>query len=132
MPSTRSGGTAEIIVGLFLVVHGLVHLMYLGPRPEDDPNYPSAPIIRMVCLCERGLRCRHLDGSLDSERAFLGESERDHATGGGGPDILKGFGGNDRLFGGLVNDQLAGGRARAGSGERTRRESLPPRVRAGS
>jgi hypothetical protein len=30
-------------VGLFLIAHGLVHLLYLRPRPEDDPRYPFVP-----------------------------------------------------------------------------------------
>lgn len=29
----------RILVGLFLVAHGLVHLLYFAPRP-DDPSYP--------------------------------------------------------------------------------------------
>jgi hypothetical protein len=30
-------------VGLFLIAHGLVHLLYLAPRPEDDDRYPFVP-----------------------------------------------------------------------------------------
>jgi len=30
-------------IGLFLVAHGLVHLLYLAPRPQDDPSYPFVP-----------------------------------------------------------------------------------------
>ena len=33
----------RILAGLFLIAHGLVHLLYLGPRPEDDPSYPFVP-----------------------------------------------------------------------------------------
>lgn len=33
----------RIVVGLFLITHGLVHLLYLAPRPEDDPSYPFVP-----------------------------------------------------------------------------------------
>ncbi|HEX6230809.1 MAG TPA: hypothetical protein VF029_03775 [Actinomycetota bacterium] len=33
----------RIVVGLFLIAHGLVHLLYLGPRPEDDPRFPFVP-----------------------------------------------------------------------------------------
>lgn len=33
----------RILAGLFLIAHGLVHLLYLAPRPEDDPNYPFVP-----------------------------------------------------------------------------------------
>lgn len=29
----------RVIVGLFLVAHGLVHLLYFAPRP-GDPSYP--------------------------------------------------------------------------------------------
>ena len=32
----------RVIVGLFLVAHGLVHLLYFVPRP-DDPAYPFVP-----------------------------------------------------------------------------------------
>jgi hypothetical protein len=32
----------RILVGLFLVAHGLVHLLYFAPRP-DDPTYPFVP-----------------------------------------------------------------------------------------
>ena len=34
------------IVGLLLIAHGLVHLLYLMPRPEDDPSYPFVPETR--------------------------------------------------------------------------------------
>ena len=34
------------VVGLLLIAHGLVHLMYLMPRPEDDPSYPFVPETR--------------------------------------------------------------------------------------
>jgi hypothetical protein len=30
-------------IGLFLIAHGLVHLMYLAPRPEGDASYPFVP-----------------------------------------------------------------------------------------
>jgi hypothetical protein len=33
----------RVVAGLFLIAHGLVHLLYVGPRPEDDPNYPFVP-----------------------------------------------------------------------------------------
>ncbi|HSD48817.1 MAG TPA: hypothetical protein VLE71_03200 [Actinomycetota bacterium] len=33
----------RVIVGLFLVAHGLVHLLYMVPRREDDPSYPFVP-----------------------------------------------------------------------------------------
>jgi hypothetical protein len=33
----------RIVVGLFLIAHGLVHLLYLAPRPGDDPSYPFVP-----------------------------------------------------------------------------------------
>jgi hypothetical protein len=33
----------RIVAGLFLIAHGLVHLLYVGPRPEDDPSYPFVP-----------------------------------------------------------------------------------------
>jgi len=33
----------RIVAGLFLIAHGLVHLLYLAPRPEGDPNYPFVP-----------------------------------------------------------------------------------------
>lgn len=32
-----------MIAALFLIAHGLVHLLYLAPRPKDDPNYPFVP-----------------------------------------------------------------------------------------
>jgi hypothetical protein len=38
----------RFVVGLFLIAHGLVHLMYLGPRPEDDPRYPFVPETRWL------------------------------------------------------------------------------------
>jgi hypothetical protein len=34
------------VVGLLLIAHGLVHLLYLMPRPEDDPSYPFVPETR--------------------------------------------------------------------------------------
>jgi hypothetical protein len=34
------------VVGLFLIAHGLVHLLYLMPRPEDDQSYPFVPETR--------------------------------------------------------------------------------------
>lgn len=34
------------VVGLLLIAHGLVHLMYLMPRPEDDQSYPFVPETR--------------------------------------------------------------------------------------
>jgi len=33
----------RIVAGLFLVVHGLVHLLYVTPPPKDDPKYPFVP-----------------------------------------------------------------------------------------
>jgi hypothetical protein len=33
----------RVVVGLFLVAHGLVHLLYFAPPPEDDPRYPFVP-----------------------------------------------------------------------------------------
>ena len=33
----------RLVTGLFLIAHGLVHLLYLAPRPETDPNYPFVP-----------------------------------------------------------------------------------------
>ncbi|HEX6132311.1 MAG TPA: hypothetical protein VF044_11330 [Actinomycetota bacterium] len=35
--------TMRIVIALFLAAHGLVHLLYLAPRPEDDPRYPFVP-----------------------------------------------------------------------------------------
>ena len=32
------GGVVKVLVGLFLVAHGLVHLLYF--LPSDDPKYP--------------------------------------------------------------------------------------------
>lgn len=29
----------KVLLGIFLIAHGLVHLSYLMPKP-DDPNYP--------------------------------------------------------------------------------------------
>jgi hypothetical protein len=34
------------VVALLLIAHGLVHLLYLLPRPEDDPSYPFVPETR--------------------------------------------------------------------------------------
>ena len=34
------------VVGLLLIAHGLVHLLYLMPRPEDDQSYPFVPETR--------------------------------------------------------------------------------------
>ena len=31
----------QIVVGLFLAVHGLIHVTYFVP--SDDPRYPMAP-----------------------------------------------------------------------------------------
>lgn len=39
---------ARILVGLFLVAHGLVHLLYLTPRPEADRSYPFVPETRSI------------------------------------------------------------------------------------
>jgi hypothetical protein len=33
----------RILTGSFLIAHGLVHLLYLMPRPEDDASYPFVP-----------------------------------------------------------------------------------------
>jgi hypothetical protein len=33
----------RFLVGLFLVAHGLVHLLYVARRPPDDPRYPFVP-----------------------------------------------------------------------------------------
>jgi hypothetical protein len=33
----------RFVIGLFLIAHGLVHLLYLAPRPKDDPSYPFVP-----------------------------------------------------------------------------------------
>jgi uncharacterized membrane protein YphA (DoxX/SURF4 family) len=33
----------RVLAALFLIAHGLVHLLYLAPRPEGDPNYPFVP-----------------------------------------------------------------------------------------
>jgi hypothetical protein len=33
----------KLVIGLFLLAHGLVHLLYLAPRPPDDPRYPFVP-----------------------------------------------------------------------------------------
>ena len=33
----------RVVVGLFLIAHGLVHLLYFAPPPEDDPRYPFVP-----------------------------------------------------------------------------------------
>ena len=33
----------RVIAGLFLVAHGLIHLMYVTPPPKDDPKYPFVP-----------------------------------------------------------------------------------------
>ena len=33
----------RIVAGLFLIAHGLVHLLYFAPPPEDDPRYPFVP-----------------------------------------------------------------------------------------
>jgi hypothetical protein len=38
----------RVLVGLFLVAHGLVHLLYLAPRPADDPKYPFVPETRWL------------------------------------------------------------------------------------
>jgi uncharacterized membrane protein YphA (DoxX/SURF4 family) len=50
----------RILVGLFLIAHGGVHLMYLGPRPENDPSYPFVPedrwIARLMGLKPRGAK----------------------------------------------------------------------------
>jgi hypothetical protein len=46
-----TGGRAvvtRIFVGLFLVAHGLVHLLYLVPAPEGDPSYPFVPESRWI------------------------------------------------------------------------------------
>ena len=40
--------TTRILVGLFLVAHGLVHLLYLAPRPEEDQSYPFVPETRWI------------------------------------------------------------------------------------
>ncbi len=37
-----------MIVGLFLIAHGLVHLLYVTPRPKDDPSYPFVPEARWI------------------------------------------------------------------------------------
>jgi hypothetical protein len=34
------------VAGVFLIAHGLVHLLYLLPRPENDPTYPFVPETR--------------------------------------------------------------------------------------
>jgi hypothetical protein len=33
----------KLVIGLFLLAHGLVHLLYLAARPPDDPRYPFVP-----------------------------------------------------------------------------------------
>ena len=39
---------ARILVGLFLVAHGLAHLLHLMPRPEEDQSYPFVPETRWI------------------------------------------------------------------------------------
>ncbi len=34
---------ARVVVGLFLIAHGLIHLLYATPRPADDGSYPFVP-----------------------------------------------------------------------------------------
>ena len=36
----------RVIVGLFLIAHGLIHLLYVTPPPKDDPSYPFVPETR--------------------------------------------------------------------------------------
>lgn len=38
----------DVIAGLFLAAHGLVHLLYVTPAPADDPNYPFVPESRWI------------------------------------------------------------------------------------
>jgi hypothetical protein len=45
-------GATRILLSLFLIAHGAVHLLYLAPVPEDDPAYPFVP--------ERGWLARRL------------------------------------------------------------------------
>jgi hypothetical protein len=40
--------STRILVGLFLVAHGLVHLLYLTPKPEEDQSYPFVPETRWI------------------------------------------------------------------------------------
>jgi uncharacterized membrane protein YphA (DoxX/SURF4 family) len=36
----------RIAAALFLIAHGLVHLLYFAPPPDDDPRYPFVPADR--------------------------------------------------------------------------------------
>jgi uncharacterized membrane protein YphA (DoxX/SURF4 family) len=56
----------RILVGLFLVAHGLVHLLYLTPRPEEDQSYPFVPETRWItrALGLEPARARKLAGAL--------------------------------------------------------------------
>ncbi len=38
----------RVAVALFLVAHGLVHLMYFAPKPQDDATYPFVPETRWI------------------------------------------------------------------------------------
>lgn len=38
----------RILVGLLLIAHGLVHLLYLVPAPQGDPSYPFVPESRWI------------------------------------------------------------------------------------
>lgn len=38
----------RVILGAFLVAHGLVHLLYVTPGPKDDPAHPFVPGSRWI------------------------------------------------------------------------------------
>jgi hypothetical protein len=54
----------RFVVGLFLVAHGLVHLLYVAHRPPDDPRYPFVP--------ETAWIARALGLSTDAAKAIAG------------------------------------------------------------